>query len=244
MESIPNTIIFVAAPGTQRQAHIEQYIKHHHINPWNVQRIAPGEKKKTISIEELRDTTQKFLLSSDGHRCLWIDDIDQSLTIPALQTLLKICEDPPTNGHIFLTTEHPDRLPATIRSRAVIIHPTHNTNDQLFPAGTPKQASAFIQAITHNHPDKIQEWIPHIDKAIAISNLLNTPTPWNSGHIQHIAQSNINMKMLAAAILCWYERHKRAVPTKVNEHIALSRNLDMPENLSKYRLLYLIEQGH
>lgn len=80
--------------------------------------VEGGKTKKSISVEQARDLPEFFAKSPSQarHRVAIIDAADD-LNINAANALLKILEEPPESGVLFLITHAPGRLLATIRSR-------------------------------------------------------------------------------------------------------------------------------
>ena len=84
-----------------------------------LERIAEGGKtKKAISVDQARQLPEFFSKSPSQakHRVAIIDAADD-LNINAANALLKILEEPPESGVLFLVTHAPGRLLPTIRSR-------------------------------------------------------------------------------------------------------------------------------
>lgn len=81
-------------------------------------RVENGKTKKAISVDQARDLPEFFAKSPSQakHRVAIIDTADD-LNINAANALLKILEEPPERGVVFLITHAPGRLLATIRSR-------------------------------------------------------------------------------------------------------------------------------
>ncbi len=84
----------------------------------DLRRVIPGEEGKPIGIGAIRDLCSGLLLTSTGTgvRVGVIESADR-LTRPAANALLKTLEEPPPGVVLILVTDHPARLPATIRSR-------------------------------------------------------------------------------------------------------------------------------
>lgn len=77
-----------------------------------------GKTKKSISVDQARDLPEFFAKSPSraAYRVAIIDAADD-LNINAANALLKVLEEPPERGVLFLVTHAPGRLLATIRSR-------------------------------------------------------------------------------------------------------------------------------
>lgn len=77
-----------------------------------------GRTKKSISVEQARDLPEFFSKSPSQaqHRVAIIDAADD-LNINSANALLKVLEEPPERGVLFLVAHSPGRLLATIRSR-------------------------------------------------------------------------------------------------------------------------------
>lgn len=79
----------------------------------------------TIKIDAVRGALQALSYRPlwASTRMIWIQEADK-LGIDAANLLLKVLEEPPSFVHFLLTTEHPDQVLATIRSRCQRIHLT------------------------------------------------------------------------------------------------------------------------
>ena len=77
-----------------------------------------GEPRKEILIAQIRDLTEKLLLTPQIARgqVAVIDPAD-AMNRSAFNALLKTLEEPPAGRHLLLIADQPQRLPATIRSR-------------------------------------------------------------------------------------------------------------------------------
>jgi len=84
-----------------------------------LERIVEGGKtKKAISVDQARQLPEFFSKSpSQAKYRVAIIDAADDLNINAANALLKILEEPPESGVLFLVTHAPGRLLATIRSR-------------------------------------------------------------------------------------------------------------------------------
>ncbi|MEC8533982.1 MAG: DNA polymerase III subunit delta', partial [Pseudomonadota bacterium] len=80
--------------------------------------VEGGKTKKSISVDQSRDLPEFFSKSPSQaqHRVAIIDAADD-LNLNAANALLKVLEEPPERGVLFLVTHAPGRLLATIRSR-------------------------------------------------------------------------------------------------------------------------------
>ena len=77
-----------------------------------------GKTKKSISVDQARDLPEFFAKSPSraAYRVAIIDAADD-LNLNAANALLKVLEEPPERGVLFLVTHAPGRLLPTIRSR-------------------------------------------------------------------------------------------------------------------------------
>jgi DNA polymerase-3 subunit delta' len=80
--------------------------------------VEGGKTKKSISVDQARDLPEFFSKSPSraAYRVAIIDAADD-LNVNAANALLKVLEEPPERGVLFLVTHAPGRLLATIRSR-------------------------------------------------------------------------------------------------------------------------------
>ena len=103
--------------------------------------LEPEEGKKLISVDSVRDSTQKVFQTShqNGYRVLIIDPAD-AMTVGAANSLLKTLEEPPAQTLLVLLTDKPARLLPTIRSRASRLK---------FTLPKPQQALAWLKEQGH-----------------------------------------------------------------------------------------------
>ena len=80
--------------------------------------VEGGKTKKSISVDQARDLPEFFAKSPSraAYRVAIIDAADD-LNLNAANALLKVLEEPPERGVLFLITHAPGRLLATFRSR-------------------------------------------------------------------------------------------------------------------------------
>ncbi|MGV3577348.1 DNA polymerase III subunit delta' [Brevundimonas sp.] len=106
--------------GTRPQDPVSQLISaQSHPDLLVLERLVEGGKtKKSISVDQARDLPEFFAKSPSraAYRVAIIDAADD-LNINAANALLKVLEEPPERGVLFLITHAPGRLLATIRSR-------------------------------------------------------------------------------------------------------------------------------
>jgi DNA polymerase III subunit delta' len=84
----------------------------------DLHRVRPEEDKRTISVDQVRETTAALALTPHiaGLKVVVIESAER-MTTAAANALLKSLEEPTRNTYLFLLAERPGRLPATIRSR-------------------------------------------------------------------------------------------------------------------------------
>jgi DNA polymerase-3 subunit delta' len=97
-----------------------------------------GRLKKSISVDAVREVGEFFSKapSRSAYRVCIIDSVDD-LNINSANALLKILEEPPHKGIVFLISHSPGRLLATIRSRCRRL---------TFTPWTDAQVRTFVQA--------------------------------------------------------------------------------------------------
>lgn len=84
--------------------------------------MRPEEPGKRIKIDVIRALNGKSVLAAQagGHRVALIEPAD-ALNHAAANALLKTLEEPASRAVLLLVSSHPDRLPATIRSRCQVV---------------------------------------------------------------------------------------------------------------------------
>jgi DNA polymerase-3 subunit delta' len=85
-------------------------------------RVTPEEPGKMIKIEAIRGLTARSVLAAQegGYRIFVVDPAEQ-MNRAAANALLKTLEEPAPRSILILVSSHPDRLPATIRSRCQVV---------------------------------------------------------------------------------------------------------------------------
>ena len=80
--------------------------------------VSPEEPGKMIKIDAVRELTAKSMLSAqEGGYRVFVLDPAEAMNRSAANALLKTLEEPASRTVLILVSSHPDRLPATIRSR-------------------------------------------------------------------------------------------------------------------------------
>lgn len=82
-----------------------------------------GKLRSEIVIEQVREVCERLMLASalGGRRVALIDPAD-ALNAAAANALLKTLEEPPADTVLLLLADHPERMPATLRSRCRRLH--------------------------------------------------------------------------------------------------------------------------
>lgn len=153
--------------------------------------VEGGKVKKSISVDQSRELPEFFSKSPSQaqHRVAIIDAADD-LNINAVNALLKILEEPPESGVLFLVTHAPGRLLATIRSRCRRLSFPIWTPDRLttlvrnrtgvdledaehaaaMAGGSPGAALALAAGTTFEMDQLARQWVEgDIDRAEALS---------------------------------------------------------------------------
>lgn len=154
--------------------------------------IEGGKVKKSISVDQARDLPEFFSKSpSQAQARVAIIDAADDLNLNAANALLKVLEEPPEHGVLFLVTHAPGRLLATIRSRcrrlAFPVWPEHALQELVrnrtgipsaeaarvaaMAGGSPGQALALASGATLEADQLAQQWVAagEIDRAEAMS---------------------------------------------------------------------------
>ncbi|KQY96580.1 DNA polymerase III subunit delta' [Brevundimonas sp. Root1423] len=154
--------------------------------------VEGGKTKKSISVDQARDLPEFFSKSpSQARYRVAIIDAADDLNLNAANALLKVLEEPPERGVLFLVTHAPGRLLSTIRSRcrrlAFPVWPLHALEDLVrnqtgvssgeaarianMAAGSPGQALALASGATLEADQLAQAWVaaPVVDRAEAMA---------------------------------------------------------------------------
>ena len=108
--------------------------------------VENGKVKKSISVDQARDLPEFFSKSpSQAAARVAIIDAADDLNMNAANALLKVLEEPPEHGVLFLVTHAPGRLLATIRSRCRRL---------AFPVWSQGALSDLVQDRTGAEPDE------------------------------------------------------------------------------------------
>ena len=99
--------------------------------------VEGGKTKKSISVDQSRELPEFFSKSpSQAQFRVAIIDAADDLNLNAANALLKVLEEPPERGVLFLVTHAPGRLLATIRSRCRRLS---------FPIWTPDRLETLVR---------------------------------------------------------------------------------------------------
>lgn len=85
-------------------------------------KVAPESPSIQIKVDEVREIIQRLALtpSISMRRAAYFGRADQ-MNRAAANALLKTLEEPPAGAWLILASDHPARLPATIRSRCMMV---------------------------------------------------------------------------------------------------------------------------
>jgi DNA polymerase-3 subunit delta' len=110
--------------------------------------VSKDTNAKNISIEQLREA-QKFLYKTSGISSNKILILYQAelMSISAMNSCLKILEDPPSNAYIFLLTSFPSLLPSTIKSRCLKLDKMIPIPAKIGLDSTREVANIYLQAV-------------------------------------------------------------------------------------------------
>lgn len=154
--------------------------------------VEGGKTKKSISVDQARELPEFFSKSpSQAQARVAIIDAADDLNLNAANALLKVLEEPPERGVLFLVTHAPGRLLATIRSRcrrlAFPVWPVHALEELVrnrtgvssaeaariaaMAAGSPGQALALASGATLEADQLAQAWVAadSLDRAEAMA---------------------------------------------------------------------------
>jgi DNA polymerase-3 subunit delta' len=154
--------------------------------------VEGGKTKKSISVDQARELPEFFSKSpSQARYRVAIIDAADDLNLNAANALLKVLEEPPERGVLFLVTHAPGRLLATIRSRcrrlAFPVWPLHALEELVrnrtgvssaeaariagMAGGSPGRALALASGTTLEADQLAQAWVsaPVVDRAEALA---------------------------------------------------------------------------
>lgn len=154
--------------------------------------VEGGKTKKSISVDQARDLPEFFSKSpSQARYRVAIIDAADDLNLNAANALLKVLEEPPERGVLFLVTHAPGRLLATIRSRcrrlAFPVWPLHALEELVrnrtgvtsaeaariagMAGGSPGQALALAAGATLEADQLAHAWVgaETVDRAEAMA---------------------------------------------------------------------------
>ncbi|WP_420477694.1 DNA polymerase III subunit delta' [Brevundimonas sp. FT23028] len=154
--------------------------------------VEGGKTRKSISVDQARDLPEFFSKSpSQARYRVAIIDAADDLNLNAANALLKVLEEPPERGVLFLVTHAPGRLLATIRSRcrrlAFPVWPQHALEELVrnrtgvssaeaariagMAGGSPGQALALASGATLEADQIAQDWVnaDTVDRAEALA---------------------------------------------------------------------------
>jgi DNA polymerase-3 subunit delta' len=126
----------------------------------------PDEPGRAIKIDAVRELIAKSVLAAqpDAYRACIVEPAD-ALNKAAANALLKTLEEPTPRTVIILVSSHPDRLPATVRSRCRAVTfrlpPGDMAARWLVDAGIPVASAEACLRIAGGAPLRAQEAAEH-----------------------------------------------------------------------------------
>jgi DNA polymerase-3 subunit delta' len=116
-----------------------------------------GEPRSEITIDQIRRLGAQMVLTPQlGVNRVFVLHPADALNRSAFNALLKTLEEPPEGRYLILVSDHPFRLPATIRSRCqrleVRVPPTEESLAWLAQQGHDAAASAKALDFARGHP--------------------------------------------------------------------------------------------
>ena len=175
--------------------------------------IEPDEPGKTIGIDKIRQLIVKLALKPqfDTQRLIIIQPADQ-LNNASANAFLKCLEEPTERTCLILLTDHPNRLPATIRSRCQALHcqqpdrqiaeqwlQQQGVNDQhdlllRFAQGSPLLAKQYAdRQFIDIRQDCFNAWLQVLDGK---QNLISLAEQWDK-------QDKVDLGVLLTWMLTW-----------------------------------------
>ncbi len=115
-----------------------------------------GKEKSQISVEQIRDVTERMAMSSfSGRKAVWIEEADR-LNPAAANALLKTLEEPDGQALFLLRASSLDSVMPTIASRCQIIRfhlvPRQTMADALQKRGLPRSEAEQLAATAVGRP--------------------------------------------------------------------------------------------
>lgn len=141
--------------------------------------VTPDEPGKMIKIDAIRELTAKSVLAAQegGYRVVVIDPAD-AMNRASANALLKTLEEPASRTVLILVSSHPDRLPATIRSRCHVVS---------FAVPNPAEIDAWLRQA---FPDaRAQDWLA-LAGGVPLRALQARDEDWLDGDRQLITDLN------------------------------------------------------
>ncbi len=112
-----HTVIFSIKLDIEKYSHPDLFILPQETSE------SKNDTKNTIKIDDIRLAALHLSQTSHQGKCKIVLLLKtDSMSIGAMNALLKTLEEPPPNSYVFLLSEYPHLLPATIRSRCQKIH--------------------------------------------------------------------------------------------------------------------------
>lgn len=165
-DRIPHAILFSGEKGSGKRHVADQICRALYAHDEQAQRlylagnhpdffaVTLPEKRKEISVEQIRDLSKRVTLTSqfDGWRVVWIEPADK-LSRSAANALLKILEEPPKQVLFVVIVDELQRMLPTIRSRCQQLKMQLPTQQQALTwlASQPQVAGL--------HPEELQDWL-------------------------------------------------------------------------------------
>jgi DNA polymerase III delta prime subunit len=126
------------------------------------------KKNRSISIDEVRKAIEFSTTSSTGeYKILVFDGID-SMSISAVNSILKLVEEPLPGLYIFLITRNLYKIPKTLRSRCMkffVEKPSLEDFKELFPAH-PEELITYLYHVCDGDINTVSSFLETSDDAL------------------------------------------------------------------------------
>lgn len=188
------------------------------------------KKNKSISIDEVRKAIEFSMASPTGKYKIIVFDGIENMSISAVNSILKLVEEPLPGLYIFLVARNLYRIPKTLKSRCMkffVEKPSLEDFKELFPVH-PQELITYLYNVCEGDINAVSEFIETADDGL-IEKVLNLEITLEI--LPEVKEQSLDMVM--KIILFEMKNASQNDPSFIDKYETV---VDMYSKISKYNL--------